>query len=121
MGGELGDVERPFVAQIQALGSTHSEGSVDNPALTGRSRFTEAIQDGMLREQLRILNAGPDGQPWLDDARLSEAVAAVARLGTHKRIEANQKATELLLGGLTVEGLPEWNRGRGLNRPGTFL
>ena len=67
----------------------------------------------MLRERLRALNPGPDGQPWLDDARLSEAVAAITRLGTHKLMEANQKATELLIKGLTVEGLPGWDGGRG--------
>ncbi|KFN50582.1 restriction endonuclease subunit R [Arenimonas composti TR7-09 = DSM 18010] len=71
------------------------------------------IQEGVLRERLRALNAGPDGRPWLDDARLSEAVAAITRLGTHKLMEANQKATELLIKGLTVEGLPGWDGGRG--------
>jgi type I restriction enzyme, R subunit len=113
MGWELGDVEKPFVAQLQALGWTYLEGSLDTPALTGRSSFAEVIQDGVLREHLRALNPDPDGQPWLDDARLSEAVAAITRLGTHKLMEANQKATELLVKGLTVEGLPGWDGGRG--------
>lgn len=113
MGWELEDVEKPFVAQLQALGWNYIEGSLDDPALTGRSSFTEVIQDGVLREQLRTLNPGPDGQPWLDDSRLSEAVAALTRLGTHKLMEANEKATELLIKGLTVEGLPGWDGGRG--------
>jgi type I restriction enzyme R subunit len=113
MGWELEDVEKPFVAQLQALGWSHSEGSIDDPSVTGRSRFTEVIQEGVLRERLRALNPGPDGQPWLDEARLSEAVAAITRLGTHRLMEANQKATELLIKGLTVEGLPGWDGGRG--------
>jgi type I restriction enzyme R subunit len=113
MGWELEDVEKPFVAQLQALGWAYTEGSLDTPALTGRSSFTEAIQENVLRDRLRALNLGPDGQPWLDEARLSEAVAAIVRLGTHKLLEANQKATELLIKGLTVEGLPGWNGGRG--------
>lgn len=113
MGWELADVEKPFVAQLQALGWAYTEGSLDTPALTGRSNFTEVIQEGVLRERLRALNPGPDCQPWLDDARLSEAVAAITRLGTHKLMEANQKATELLIKGLTVEGLPGWDGGRG--------
>ncbi|HAZ60162.1 MAG TPA: restriction endonuclease subunit R [Gammaproteobacteria bacterium] len=113
MGWELEDVERPFVAQLQALGWVYTEGSLDTPALTGRSSFTEVIQEGVLREHLRALNPGPDGRPWLDEARLSEAVAAITRLGTHKLMEANQKATELLIKGLTVEGLPGWDGGRG--------
>ena len=117
MGRELEDVEKPFVAQLQSLGWAYTEGSLDTPALTGRSTFTEVIQAGVLRERLRALNPGPahinGGQPWLDDARLSEAVAAITRLGTHKLMEANQKATGLLIKGLTVEGLPGWDGGRG--------
>lgn len=113
MGWELQDVEKPFVAQLQALGWTHIEGSLDDPAITGRNNFTEVIQESALREQLRALNPGPDGQPWLDDARLSEAVAAITRLGTHKLMEANEKATELLIKGITIEGLPGWDGGRG--------
>jgi len=113
MGWELEDVEKPFVAQLQAQGWSHIEGSIDDPSVTGRSRFAEVIQEGVLRERVRALNPGPDGQPWLDEARLSEAVAAITRLGTHKLMEANQKATELLIKGLTVEGLPGWDGGRG--------
>ena len=113
MGWELEDVEKPFVAQLQALGWTHVEGSLDDPAATGRASFAEVIQEGVLRERLHALNPGPDGQPWLDEARISEAVGAITRLGTHKLMEANQKATELLIKGLTVEGLPGWDGGRG--------
>ncbi len=113
MGWELDDVEKPFVAQLQALGWAYNAGSLDDPAVTGRTSFAEVIQEGLLREQLRALNPGPDGDPWLDDARLSEAVAAITRLGTHKLMEANEKATSLLIRGLTVEGLPGWDGGRG--------
>ena len=113
MGWELEDVEKPFVAQLQALGWDHVESSLDDAAVTGRANFTEVIQESVLRERLRALNPGPDGQPWLDEARISEAVGAIARLGTHKLMEANQKATELLIKGLTVEGLPGWDGGRG--------
>ena len=113
MGWELDDVERPFAAQLQALGWVPVEGSLDDPAATGRTHFAEVIQEGVLRAQLRALNPGPRGQPWLDDARLSEAVAAITRLGTHKLMEANQTATDLLVKGLTVEGLAGWDGGRG--------
>ncbi len=110
---ELGDVEQPFVAQLQALGWQHVEGSLDSPAATGRTNFAEVIQEFVLRERLRALNLGPAGEPWLDDARLSEAVAAITRLGAQKLMEANEKASELLIKGLTVEGLPGWDGGRG--------
>jgi len=113
MGWELDDVEKPFVAQLQALGWAYNAGSLDDPAVTGRTSFAEVIQEGVLREQLCALNLGADGAPWLDDARLSEAVAAITHLGTHKLAEANEKATTLLIRGLTVEGLPGWDGGRG--------
>ena len=113
MGWELEDVEKPFAAQLQALGWVPVAGSLDDPAATGRTHFAEVIQDGVLRAQLQALNPGPQGQPWLDEARLSEAVAAITRLGTHKLMEANQKATELLIKGLTVDGLAGWDGGRG--------
>lgn len=114
MGWELEDVEKPFIAQLRSLGWTHIQGNLDDAAVTGRSNFTEVIQEGVLREHLCTLNPGPDGvTPWLDEARLSEAVAAITRLGTHKLMEANQKATELLIRGLTLEGLPGWDGGRG--------
>jgi type I restriction enzyme R subunit len=80
---------------------------------TGRTTFTEVIQEATLRRQLHALNLNAAGQPWLDEERLSEAVGAITRMGTHKLMEANQKATELLMGGLTVEGLPGWDGGRG--------
>lgn len=55
----------------------------------------------------------PMAKPWLDDARLSEAVGAITRPGQRGLMEANQTVTELLLRGLTVEGLPGWDGGRG--------
>jgi len=112
MGWELEDVEKPFVAQLEGLGWTHVEGSLDDPAVTGRGSFAEVVQEATLREQLRAINLC-DGEPWLDDTRLAEAVAAITRLGTAKLMEANQKATELLLKGITVDGLPGWDGGRG--------
>ena len=38
---------------------------------------------------------------------------AVGRIPASKVMEANRHATELLLGALTVEGLPDWDGGRG--------
>jgi type I restriction enzyme R subunit len=113
MDWELDGVEKPFATQLQTLGWAYNAGSLYDPEVTGRTSFTEVIQEKLLREQLRVLNPGDDGVPWLDDARLSEAVAAITRLGTHKLMEANEKATTLLIRGLTVEGLPGWDGGRG--------
>jgi type I restriction enzyme R subunit len=112
MGWELEAVEKPFVAQLVGMGWTHIQGCLDDPAQTGRANFAQVVQEGVLREKLRELNLR-DGEPWLDDARISEAVAALTRIGAARLMEANQIATERLLLGLTVEGLPDWDSGRG--------
>ena len=54
-----------------------------------------------------------DGRPWLDDERLTQAAGALTRIPAHRLMEANRAATELLLGGITVEGLSGWDGGRG--------
>lgn len=112
MGWELEDVEKPFVAQLQGLNWQHTEGSLDDPAITGRNSFSEVIQCAALAERLRAINLR-DGLPWLDDQRIAEALAAITRLGAGKLMETNQTATELLLKGITVDGLPGWEGGRG--------
>ena len=111
MDWELETVEKPFVEQLLAMGWHHAEGDLDDPARTHRTSFTEVIQEATLRHQLHALNLH-DGQPWLDDERLTQAVAALTRIPAHRLMEANRAATELLLGGLTVEGLPGWDGGR---------
>lgn len=113
MGWELDEVERPFVAQLTGLGWRHVAGDLDDPAATGRTGFHQVIQEATLRRQLRALNLDAEGQPWLDDERLGQAVGSLTRLPAHRLMEANRAATELLLGGLTVDGLPGWDGGRG--------
>jgi type I restriction enzyme R subunit len=113
MGWELGTAERPFVEQLLTMGWRYVEGDLDSPGRTSRTSFTEVIQEATLRRQLHALNLDATGQPWLDDERLSQAVGAITRIPAHRLMEANQAATELLLGGLTVEGVPGWDGGRG--------
>jgi type I restriction enzyme R subunit len=116
MGWELKDVEKPFVEQLEGLGWTHISGSIEEPAVTGRTNFTEVVQEGVLRAKLTEINLREvNGSlvPWLDEGRISEAVAAITRIARPKLIEANQAATELLLLGITVDGLPGWDGGRG--------
>ncbi|MDI1258129.1 type I restriction endonuclease subunit R [Aquabacterium sp.] len=111
MGWELDEVERPLVEQLVSQGWRHVAGTLDDPARTERATFSEVVQEALLRRQLHTLNLH-NGQPWLDADRLSQAVAALTRLPAHKLMEANRAATELLLHGLTVEGLPGWDGGR---------
>lgn len=116
MGWEVETVEKPFVEQLLTMGWRYVEGDLDHPAATGRTSFTEVIQEAALRQQLHALNLREiDGQaaPWLDEERISQAVGAITRIGAHRLMEANVAATDLLLGGISVEGLPGWDGGRG--------
>ncbi len=112
MGWELDDVETPFATQLQGLGWVQTQGSLDDPTVTDRSSFVEVIQSSVLGDRLRAINLR-DNQPWLDEQRIAEALAAVTRVGASKLMETNQTVTELLLKGITVDGLPGWEGGRG--------
>ena len=116
MGWELVTVEKPFVEQLVGMGWRYIEGDLDTPAATGRTSFAQVVQEAALRRQIHALNlreVDGVGQPWLDDERLSQAVGAITRIPANRLMEANRAATELLIGGITVEGLPGWDGGRG--------
>jgi type I restriction enzyme R subunit len=50
MGPEYREVELPFIQQLQAMGWGYVEGSLEDPAATGRDSFAQVIQEGVLRE-----------------------------------------------------------------------
>lgn len=110
-GPELTEVEQPFLDQLASMGWKILTGSMDFPSVTGRKSFREVFITPDLRAALRRVNLR-DGQEWLDDGRMSQAVSALERIGQKKLIEANQEGTALLLGGVQVEGLPDWDGGR---------
>jgi type I restriction enzyme R subunit len=111
-GAEYSESEKPLLDQLVDLGWSHIEGSKSESDVTGRESFRESLIETRLREMLRKINAGPDGQPWLDDSRLSEAVSTLTRTETGKLIEINERMTERLLEGVSVAGLPDWDQGR---------
>lgn len=110
-GPEWKEVEWPFLDQLASMGWKIVTGSVDFPSVTGRESFREVLLKQDLRRALARVNRR-DGAPWLDEGRIAQAVNALERIGHKKLMEANQEATELLLHGLSVEGLPGWDGGR---------
>ena len=110
-GPEFTLVEEPFLTQLASMGWKVVTGSLDHPSVTGRESFREVLIRPDLRDALRRINLR-DGAPWLDDARIAQALGALERIAHPKLIEANQQATALLLGGLAVEGLPGWDNHR---------
>lgn len=118
-GPEYDKVEQPLIDQLISMPDEAGRflwkwttGSVSDPSVTGRDSFREVLIRKDLEDALRRINPGPDGAPWLDDARVSSAYSAMDRLGAHKLMEANQAAHQLLLKGTSVEGLPGWDGGR---------
>ena len=111
-GPEYTDVEKPFIDQLVDQGWEFLAGSLDDPGATQRESFAQVAIETLLRKQLRKINLR-DGEPWLDETRLDQAVAAITRLPASRVLEANQIATDLLSNGLPVEGLEDWDGGRG--------
>ncbi len=104
-------VERPFCEQLKTMGWSWIQGDVDVPELTERGSFREAVLTDRLKAALRKINLR-DANPWLDDARVAKAVRDLETAPGHRLIEANQAATELLLKGTVVDGLPDWDNAR---------
>src|SRR5438552_3238438 len=100
-------VERPFCEQLRGLGWQWLIGNTDEPSLTERDSFRQVLLKGRLDNALRGLNLR-DGQPWLDDARVAKAIRDLEQAPGHQLMEINQSATELLLKGTVVDGLPGW-------------
>ncbi len=75
-GPEYTEVEKPLLDQLHGVDWQVIEGSKSDPAVTERDSFRGSILEERLRAALLKINPGPDGAPWLDDSRLSEAVVA---------------------------------------------
>ena len=111
-GPEFERVEQPFIDQLVSMGWKFTTGNLDHPSVTGRENFRQVLLLDDLRKALVHINPDEKGNPWLDDARVSQAVSALQRHGAHKLMEANEACTELLLMGATVEGVEGWDGGR---------
>ena len=111
-GPEYTQVEQPFIDQLVSMGWKHTTGGLDIPSATDRESFREVIIEDDLKKSLITINVNDESQPWLDEGRVSQAVSALQRLGAPMLMEANEAATELLLKGTAVEGVPGWEGGR---------
>ena len=110
-GPEFREVEEPFLDQLVSMGWKVISGSTVFPSVTGRETFREVLIRDDVVKALRRINLR-DGQRWLDDARISSAIGAIERLSHARLMEANQAGTRLLLNGVGVEGMPDWEQGR---------
>src|SRR5262245_6568262 len=111
-GAEYTEVERPLLDQLHAMRWQHVEGDRYDAGASERDSFRQFLLEQRLRAKLLELNPGPDGKPWLDDSRVSEAISSLTRTEPGSLIEINERMTERLLEGVSVAGLPGWDQGR---------
>lgn len=112
-GTEYTQVELPFIDQLVQMGWKHTTGATDHASADGRESLRDVLLVGEVRDALRRINLDPNGAPWLDDGRITQAVNALSRLGTNKLLEANMRATERIVEGTVVDGVEGWESGRG--------
>lgn len=112
MPNEFNMVEQPLIAQLQSLGWVYLTGDTDVPELSERASFREVLLKDRLRAAIQRINLGDDGEPWLDDERIEQAIGDLERLGAVKLMEANQTAFGLLRDGTTVPGDDVLHKGK---------
>jgi type I restriction enzyme, R subunit len=112
-GSEYERVELPLVRQLAAMGWQHIEcAQSDAPSDTGRESFRDVLLLDRIRASLRRINLDDDGNEWLDEGRINQAVSQLARPQATSLLEINEELTEKLVLGVTVEGVEGWDGGR---------
>ena len=113
-GPEWEKVERPLLDHLALAGWETLVWSERQPSdHVGRSSERDVLLEQRLRSALVRINPGPAGKPWLDETRIKAVVAELGSISAGaKLLEANQMATKLLLRGVTVPGVEEWDGGR---------
>ncbi|MEO0406532.1 MAG: HsdR family type I site-specific deoxyribonuclease [Cyanobacteria bacterium P01_A01_bin.135] len=117
-GPEYQFTEAPTLRQLQAMATLPSGlgwSTLEANPLTAtpqeihqgillRPSYHDVLLPGLLRHQLRAINLDANGQPWLDDRRISQAVEQITRLGPGRLMEKNEAATTRILSGVKVDG-----------------
>lgn len=77
----------------------------DDQGIPLRESFRDVLLLPHLRRKLQEINLDDQGQPWLDDRRVNQAVDQLLRLGPGRLMDKNETATNRLLSGVNVDGL----------------
>ncbi|MEH0633888.1 type I restriction endonuclease [Streptomyces bottropensis] len=96
---ERDEVERPLVAQLEAMGWTHVPGVELDTLDAAVPLLVDQLRPALRRINLR----GSDGQPWMGEDDIRRAVSELASLSLGKGVvQANLAATDMLLHGWTL-------------------
>jgi type I restriction enzyme R subunit len=93
-GNEYEFVERPFLAQLKALGWSiidHGNGVPTDPTISHRAGFREIVLRADFKQAVSAINLTPDGRPWLTDAQLEDLYDQV----TARHLEAGKSLLEI--------------------------
>lgn len=108
-------VEEPLLRQLESLGwETIVWGQHSADDQLDRASERDVLLERRFATALFNINLGTsDSTTWLDSARVKAAIAELKAVAHGTRLlEANQQSTELLLSGVSVPGLPDWDGGR---------
>ena len=83
-------VERAFCQQLDRIGWQWIESDPDLPETTERSSSREVLLKGRLATALRKLNLR-NGQPWLDEARITRAIRDLEQAAGHRLMETSSQ------------------------------
>ncbi len=113
-GPEWDFVEEPLLAELASLGWSTLDWAAAQPGdNVERSSVRAVLLEHRLRQRMSENNVDQHRNPWLDDLRLSAAIAELRSMPAGiKLLEANRASTELLLGGTNVPGVEGWDGGR---------
>ncbi|WP_419845158.1 type I restriction endonuclease subunit R [Candidatus Poriferisocius sp.] len=106
-GPEWVRVEGPLLEHLRLLGwETLIWKERQEADAVGRVSDRDVLLEQRLGSALRRINVGQGGEPWLDQGRVKSAIAELRAVSAGVGLlEANQRSTELLLGGFAVPGL----------------
>ena len=111
-GAEYNFTELPTIQQLQKMqnlpGNLHWEHIEADPLAPTpqlRNDYHQVLLLPRLQQKLREINLDENGNPWLDERRIHQAINQIERLAPGKLMEKNESFTNMLLSGVKVEGL----------------
>jgi type I restriction enzyme R subunit len=97
--------ESPFIDQLIQTVWKLVTGNFEQPSVTGRETFRDALINPDQRKTIERINLR-DGKPWLDDARISQAMSVLeVAEGKKLRVVRHSLPEDFLAGRMRVTGL----------------